>query len=398
MPEKALLEFPFASPVPLELPAEYARLRAQQPVAAVILPTGDRAWLATRYAEVRQVYLDPRFSRAAAVRLGAPRCNQVGPDPESIVSKDPPEHTRLRRLVAPAFAARRIEAMRPRIMRLVEGLLDEMADAGPPVDLVDRLAFPVPIAVICELLGVPETDRNRFRDWSEVFMSTTAHSPEAVRAAQARFESYLSELVADKRRHPTEDLLSILIAARDTHDRLTEQELINLGVTILVTGFETTATQIANFVVTLLHHPDQLARLRSDPDLICHAVEELLRYVPRRTDGGAIRVALEDVQLGGVTIRAGEAVIPAIGSANRDGTQFPDADRLDVTRSDTSNLAFGFGSHHCLGAQLARAEMQIVFGALLRRFPGLRLAVPESDLSWRTGTLVPTPISLLVTW
>lgn len=265
-------------------------------------------------------------------------------------------------------------------------------------DLATELALPLPLTVICELLGIPQTDQGRFRAWSEVFMSTTRYPVEEVREAQARFERYFTALIAHKRAHPTDDLLGVLITARDEDENLTEEELINLGVVLLVAGFETTYTQISNIVLTLLLHPDQLARLRQDLDLVPGAIEELMRYIPRRPDGGTIRVALEDVELGGITVRAGEAVIPAINSANRDGRRFPEADRLDLTRSDTSHLAFGFGAHHCLGAQLARLELQVTLDALLCRFPQLRLAVAEQDLLWRTGTLSLSPLTLPVAW
>ncbi|MER7024713.1 MULTISPECIES: cytochrome P450 [Streptomyces] len=399
MTENAELRFPFPNAAaPLEPAEEYARLRARRPVVAVTLPTGDRAWLVTRYADVRQIYTDPRFSRAAAVRSGAPRANSVGPDPESIVAQDPPEHTRLRRLVAPAFTARRIEALRAGVEALAHRLVDGMRAAGPPADLVTGLAVPLAGTTISELLGIPPSDRGRFRSWSEVVMSTTAHPPEAIRAAQRQFEEYVSALIADRRRSPGEDLIGVLVAARDQRDRLSEKELVNLAWTLLLTGFETTSSQIVNFVVVLLRHPDRLDRLRDEPARIPGAVEELLRYAPRRIDGGAIRVAREDVELAGVTVRAGEAVIPAIASANRDEERFPHADELDLGRTDTAHLSFGLGAHHCLGAQLARVELQSALGALLRGLTGLRLAVPEREVDWRAGTLVPTPTALPVTW
>jgi cytochrome P450 len=391
-------DFPFASAaLPLEPPVEFARLREHESVVRVLLPTGDVAWLVTRYDDVRQVYADPRFSRAAAVRPGAPRNNEVGPGPDSIGSKDAPEHARLRRLVAPAFTVRRIEAMRPRIERRVDGLLDAIAAADPPVDLVLGLAIPVTLSVLGDLLGVPDADMSQFRDWSEVFMSISGYPADEVRRAGASFERYVADLVARKRAHPGDDVLSVLVAASGD-DRLTEEELINLGVAILIGGFETLSGQISNIVVMLLRHPDQLALLRDDPDLLPGAVEELMRFIPRRRDGGMIRVALEDVELGGVTVRAGEAVIPAIGSADRDPRQFPDPDRLDVTRPATANLAFGHGIHHCLGAHLARLELRVTFAALLRRFPGLHLAVPEDHLRWHIGKSAPSPVALPVSW
>lgn len=398
--QQGLPAFPFADSSPYHPSESFARLRADQPVARVGLADGSTAWLVTRHRDVRVVLTDPRFSRAEASRPGAPGCDlflQVAPT--SILALDPPEHTRLRRLVAGAFTSRRVERLRPRVQEIVDGLLDELAARQPPADLVEGLALPLPITVICELLGVPTADQPSFRVWSD---QTVSIGNEVVRArteAVKQSQAYFAELIERRRHDPGDDLLSALVAARDEQGRLSEGELVNLAITLLVAGHETTVSQIANFTLYLLRHPDQLRRLRAEPGLVASAVEELLRYVQLETTGGAmIRVATADVELGGITIRAGEAVIPATSSANRDETVFDDPDRLDIVRAENPHIIFGAGAHHCLGANLARMELQVTLGAMLPRFPNLRLAVPEGDLRWKPSLFLHSLVSLPVTW
>lgn len=391
--------FPFSLPSGLEPPPEYARLREEQPVLRVTLPSGDTAWIATRYEDVRAVYTDPRFSRAAAARPGAPRLMPgVEASPDSIVSKDPPDHTRLRRLAAHAFTPRRIEALRPRVQAITDALLDAMEAAGPPADLVGGLAGPLAITVICELLGIPQGDRARFQAWSRTLFSTAPRAMEEVAAARGEMLGYLAALVQERRAAPTDDLLGVLIAARDQEDRLTESELISFAAGLLVAGYETTANRLANSVLTLLRHPDQLALLRREPERIAGAVEELLRFTPGGAAGGLMRVATSDVELGGATIRAGEGVVAVNVSANRDPAAFDDPDRLDLTRPASSHVTFGHGIHFCLGAQLARLELQVGIGSLLRRFPALRLGVPEAALEWRNAVVILSLAALPVSW
>ncbi|SHF59884.1 cytochrome P450 [Streptoalloteichus hindustanus] len=397
--ESAPAPFPFrSSPTPLDLPPDYARLRRRAPASRVRLPTGDTAWLVTSHAGVRGVLTDPLLSRAAAVRPRGPRCNAVVHEPTTLGAMDPPEHTRLRRLVAPAFTARRIERLRPGVERLVRRRVDAIVHSGPPADLVAELAQPLPITVICELLGVPEGDRAAFHAWAEVFLSAGGHPPHEVHAARARFQRYFAELIAARRARDGDDLLRALAAAHSDEDRLSQAELVNLCVSLLVNGFATTTTQIVNSLVALFRHPDELARLRADPGLVPLAVEELLRFVPHRSDGGAVRVATGTVELCGVEIPAGDGVIPAVSAANHDPDVFPAPDRLDVGRARNPHLTFGHGIHHCLGVHLARLELTTVLDALVRRLPRLRLAVAEHELRWHTDTLLPSPVHLPVTW
>nr|AJD20027.1 FAD-binding monooxygenase [uncultured bacterium] len=393
----AEVEFPPDVPVPGEPAPVYEQLRAGCPVARVALPSGDPAWLVTRYADNRRLLADLRFSRAAAAAPGAPRLRRVALEQSSLTTTDPPEHSRLRRLVARAFTTRRVDSLRPRITEIAESLAGRLREAGPPGDLVAGFAQPLPITVICELLGIPATDHDTFRKLSDVYLSATGHSPEQIAQAATELKDYLADLIAFRERTPGTDLLSDLVAARDD-DRLTTDELVTLGVTLLVAGYETVANQLAGSVLALVRHPGQLTLLRAKPELLPTAVEELLRHVPVAVSGGTIRVALEDVDLGGVTVRAGEGVLPAITSANRDEEAFPEADRLDLTRTPNPHLAFGHGIHHCLGAPLARAELQIGLGVLLRRFPRLEPAIPLADLPWNTAKLIRGPRALPLAW
>jgi cytochrome P450 len=401
--QSGMPRFPFPGDSVLEFSAELRRLLDQPTMTQVLLPSGHSAWLAVRYDDVRAVSTDRRFSRAEATRPGSPFVGALavapGADLPLISNMDPPEHTRLRKLVAGAFSPRRVEEMRSRIEQIVAERLDAVAAAGPPADLVGQLAVAVPITVICDLLGVPRTEQARIGRCSDVVISVSGHTAEEVRAAREELLGYLAGLVAAKRAHPGEDLLSALIAARDDDDRLSELELLLLAGFLLVSGHETSRNQIGNMIVILLEHPGELARLRAQPDLLPAAVEELLRYAQGAAGGGfSVRIATGDVELGGVRVRAGEAVVPARQAANRDAAVFADPDRLDVGRVANPHLTFGVGVHFCLGAQLARLELQIVLGAVLRRFPDLRLAVPATELRWRQGLTQRGLAELPVVW
>ena len=374
---------------------DFARMRAAHPVRRVALPSGLPVWLVTGYAQARELLADMRlvkdvrrFQQLRDIRL-PPELNL------HMLNLDPPDHTRLRRLVSKVFTARRVEELRPRVEAIADGLLDAMAGrhAG---DLIDLFAFPLPITVICELLGVPVADQDDFRRWSNTVVSghaTREQLPEAVDS----LSRYLSALMADKRSSPSEDLLSGLIAVRDSGDRLSEDELISMAFLLLIAGHETTVNLIGNGMFHLLSHPDQLALLRSDPALLPSAVEEFLRY-----DGpveiATTRIPTEDVLVADVTIPAGEPVLVALGAADRDGARFADPDRLDVTRADNQHVAFGHGVHYCLGAPLARMEGQIAIGGLLRRFPEMGLAAPAGELTWRPGLLLRGLAALPVTY
>jgi cytochrome P450 len=253
------------------------------------------------------------------------------------------------------------------------------------------------VTVICELLGVPFEDRGDFRGWSDAFLSTTKFTPDEVRAAHTSMREYMAGLIAQRRETPHEDLLGALVAARDEDDRLSEEELLSLAETLLVAGHETTASQIPNFVYVLLTHPEQLALLRAEPGLIPKAVEELMRYVPLGIGAGIARYALEDVELGGVTVKAGEPVLPALASANRDDSVYTDPGELDLLRAEATHIGFGHGAHHCLGAPLARMELQVALETVLRRLPGLRLA-DEDGIGWKAGLSTRGPLRLPVLW
>lgn len=386
--------YPFNETGSLELHEAYREAQKKPGMPRVRLPHGEPAWLATRYADARLVLGDKRFSRAAAADHDEPRM-RAGRTTGGILSMDPPEHTRLRTLVAKAFTVRRVEELRPRARTIAEGLVEDMKAAGPPADLVDMFALPLPVAVICELLGVPVADRPLFRGWSDDALSTSRLTAEEFMASREAMRDYMRGLVAAHRADPADDLMTALIEARDQADRLTELELVDLCVSILVAGHETTASQIPNFMVTLFDHPAALAKLRSDPSLIPGAVEELMRFVPLGAGAGFPRYAVEDVQVGEVLVRAGEPVVVAIGAANRDALRFDDADELRVDRPPTQHLGFGHGVHHCLGAALARMELQEALRALLLGLPGLHVA---GDIRWKTEMLVRGPVTMPVGW
>ncbi|MGK5497120.1 cytochrome P450 [Streptomyces sp. URMC 125] len=389
----AVTPYPFNSPEGIGLDDAYRSAQERPGMVRVRLPFGEPAWLATRYEDARLVLGDRRFSTAAALDRDEPRLRESRTG-GGVLQTDPPEHTRLRTLVAKAFTARRVEELRPRIRALAEELVDGLIAAGPPADLVEDFALPLPVGVICELLGVPVEDRPRFRRWSDDLLSTSGLTDDEFQTSFRELRAYLAELVAQHRARPADDLMSALIAARDERDRLSETELIDLCAAVLVAGHETTATQIPNFVLVLLEHPEKLAELRGNEELIPAAVEELLRYVPLGSAGSFARYATEDVRVGGVLVRAGEPVLVSIGAANRDGSHFEAPDELHFDRP-RQHIGFGHGVHHCLGAQLARAELQEALRALLFRLPGLR---PAGDVEWKSQMLVRGPRTMPIGW
>ncbi|WP_436791224.1 cytochrome P450 family protein [Yinghuangia sp. YIM S10712] len=351
------------------------------------LATELHAWVVTGYDDARALLADQRLSKdvellrdimqARAVRSGEPPART----PRTMLFSDPPDHTRLRRLVGHAFTARRVETLRPWIEKSTDDILDTV-EPGVPFDLVERLAMALPIYVIGELLGVPQERHGDFRAWSTALagLDTTA---EAKQAATRQAFTYLTELVGVKRDQPGDDMLSALIQAREEDGtRLDQPELLSMVFLLMNAGYETTASLIGSGTYTLLRAPDQLRLLRDNPGLVPGAVEELLRY-ESPLNLSTLRCTTAPVTLGDVTIPEGEIVFIALLAANRDSARFPDADRLDVTRPAQGHLSFGHGIHHCIGAPLARLEGEIVFGKLLERFPHWELAVPEDELVWK---------------
>jgi cytochrome P450 RapN len=389
--------YPFGPPVRLETHPRYAELR-EEPLARVDMPYGGQAWLATRYEDVKIVLSDPRFSRSETVGRDVPRATPSIQVDTSILSMDPPEHSRLRKLVAKAFTARSVERLRPRAQEIVDHLVDAMIAGGQPADLAEALSWPLPITVICELLGVPVDDRDRFRAWTDQIMAMSGEDAEAVQTARGLLNSYLAELIARRRENPTDDLLGELVVARDEGDRLSEDELVTFGVTLLVAGHETTANQTGNFVYTLLSRRDLWDLLVADPGLVPTAVEELLRFTPLGAAANFPRIATEDIEIGGRTVRKGDAVVVQVSSANRDAAVFERPLEIDLHRADNPHVAFGHGVHHCLGAPLARMELQLAIGTLVRRLPSLRLAVPADEVPWRSNRLVRGVRALPVAW
>ena len=383
-------EDPFTATGAAERHAAYAALAAAGPVHKITLPTGAPAWLVTGYDEARQALHDPRLVKSEHVLTTVGR-GVVSPELLSAVTNhmlnnNPPAHTRLRRLVAAAFTRRRVEELAPRIQQITDELLDAMAGAAQ-VDLLESFAYPLPITVICELLGVPAQRRSEFHEWSSVVVSGVLAGREVFIAASVAMVGFLRELLAAKRAAPADDLLSALVAVRDGADRLSEDELTSMALLLLVAGHETTVNLIANGVLALLTHPGQHALLQAQPDRLGTAIEELLRF-----DGplqvATLRVASEPIELGAATITAGEIVVVGLLAANRGAACVPQPDALDITRADNPHLAFGHGIHHCLGAPLARLEARIALGSLLARFPRLRLAVPPGQLTWLPGVLM----------
>jgi cytochrome P450 len=301
---------------------EFRALVDNRPVVRVELPDGSLAWLIIGFDEVRKAMVDQRFSRARAVAPGRPLQGTEMFAAGSINGSDPPEHTRLRRLVASAFTARRVEALRPRVAVIVDEMIDVLLDQPQPADLVAAFSLPLPVRVICEMLGVPAEDMKQFHVWSDSVMADWDRDTDQIMSALADMYGYFSTLIAAKRAEPTGDLMSALIAARDESDRLSEQELTMLGCTLLLGGHETTANQINLSLLVLLEHPAELAKLRADPDLIPGAVEEFMRYVPLGLGVPPARMATEDVELGGIRIRSGEFVLPLFAAANRDPAAF----------------------------------------------------------------------------
>jgi len=368
----------------------FARLRESRPVAPVPMPAYGRAWIVTRYADVRAVLTDPRLARDVHRWPGGGRSrpSEATGVYAHMLHADPPDHTRMRRLVQKAFTPRRA-ALRPRAEEIAAGLLEEIAAHGDVIDLLDAYARPLPIRVLCELLGIPAADRA----WIAATVAAYDQHAEHDRV-ELELAAYFTQLIAARRAEPGDDLVSALTLVSDNADGagggtdgLTGEELLSTVFLLVMAGFDTTVNLIASGTLALATHPAEMARLREDPSLLPAAVEELLRFTSPVNHAND-RFTTEDVPVGDVVIPAGQWVFPAISSANRDPAQFPDPDRLDLGRDTSGHVAFGHGVHHCLGAPLARMEAEVALGALLARFPEVSLAVPPEELRWRPTSLI----------
>jgi cytochrome P450 len=394
-----LARLPRERTCPFDPPADYRRIQRDEPVTRLTLPSGRTGWLVTGYDDVRAMLADTRFSSRREpgtnpIRVVPPEAeDMMVQQPGFFLTMDPPDHTRYRRLLTGQFTVRRMNALVPQIERIVAEHLDAMERSARPADLVQAFALPIPSMVICELLGVPYADRGQFQRWTAILLSLDPDW-DTVRRVVDELRAYMLGLVRAKRRQPAEDLLSGLIHG---DGGLTDDELVNIGNLLLIAGHETTANMLGLGTLTLLQHPGQLAALRADPTLFTGAVEELLRYLSI-IQFGLLRVATEDVEVGGRRILAGDPVVVAVMTADRDPARFADPDTLDVTRGYSPHLAFGHGVHQCLGQQLARVELKVGLRALLERFPTLRLAVPPEQVRMRDDMAIYGVHELPVTW
>ncbi len=403
--EEKIRNYPF-EPFLGDLPDELLDMVQTQPVSRVRLPDGRVVWLVVGYDEVATVLADPRFTRFT--RHGRPEagsCEQAGEpiaDPAAgcpvrarDLSMDGKPHTDLRRLAARAFTARRIEAYRPRVQAITDRLIDDMVAGGQPVDLVSGLVVPLPAMVVCEVLGVPVADRDKFAAWGNALLALTAHGMADTARADAELREYLTERLAEKRANPGEDLLSSWIVAQAGSDELTDTEIVGLAIAVLIGGREISSTSAG--IRALFQHPEALGRLHADPALLPAAVEEILRYTSV-SPMFLVQTVTEELELGGVAMRAGDGVMAVPWAANRHPAPFPEPAEFNLDRPQNPHLTFGLGPHFCLGAALGRLQVEIAIGTLLRRFPNLGPAVPLDELPWRDERINCGLAEFPVTW
>lgn len=391
------IAFPQDRTCPYQPPTAYDPLREARPLSRISLFDGRAVWVVTGHATARELLSDPRLSSdrtrpafpAPTERFAAVRNRRV-----ALLGLDDPEHHTQRRMLVPSFTLRRVATLRPRIQETVDRLLDRMADQGPPADLVNAFALPVPSMVICALLGVPYADHDFFEEKSRGLLRGPAAAD--IENARDELDAYFGSLIDRKQRDPGDGLLDELIHEQLREGTVDREELISLATILLVAGHETTANMISLGTFTLLRHPEQLAELRAEPTLMPAAVEELLRFLS--IADGLLRVATEDIEVAGQTIRADEGVIFSTSVINRDAHTYSEPDALDWHRSARQHMAFGFGIHQCLGQNLARAEMEIALPSLFDRFPGLRLAVPFDEIPFKPGDTIQGMLELPLTW
>jgi len=398
---ETLSAYPMARQCPFDPPPELDRMQHEARISRVKLWDGSTPWILTRYDDVRDMLKDPRVSSNSDLP-GYPHISEGAAARRSrskaFINLDDPEHAAQRRLLTSDFMVKKMEALRPRIQQIVDGLIDDLLAGPKPADLVEAFSLPVPSLVICELLGVPYADRDFFHRISRTIVARNTGAAESV-AATEELLGYLGDLVDKKQSAPADDVLSRLAVEQLGTGAMTREQVANMGLLLLVAGHETTANMIALGTAALLENPAQLAMVRGtdDPKLIANTVEELLRYL-NITHSGRRRVALEDIEIGGQLIRKGEGIIVANDIANRDESAFPDADSLDVQRKARHHVAFGYGVHQCLGQPLARVELQVVYSTLYRRIPTLALAKPVEELDFKHDMAVYGVHSLPVTW
>ncbi|MEU7637323.1 cytochrome P450 [Streptomyces sp. NPDC039016] len=391
------ISFPQDRTCPYHPPTNYRPLRESGPLSHVTFYDGRKVWVVTGHAEARALLVDRRLSsnrQNPAFPIPMRRLENIRRVRTPLIGVDDPEHNTQRRMLIPSFSVRRIAALRPQIQQTVDGLLDRMLAQGPPADLVSAFALPVPSMVICSLLGVPYADHEFFEERSRRLLR--GRSAEESEESRGELEGYLAELIARKQKDPGDGLLDELIAERLRAGTVQHEELARLAMILLVAGHETTANMISLGTFALLEHPDQLAQLRSDDNLMPAAVEELLRFLS--IADGMLRVATDTIEIAGHTIRAGDGVVFSTSLINRDETAYPAPDELDLDRSARHHVAFGFGIHQCLGQNLARAELEIALRSLFRRIPDLRLAVPAATIPFKPGDTLQGMIELPLAW
>lgn len=382
---------------PLGLPVDYTRLRETEPVSRVSMPNGQEAWLVTRHAEARAVLAEPELFSSDRRQEGKPKRTFNDVVVESILFLDPPDHTRLRGLIAGRFAGKRMAALAPRARQITDDLLDDMICAGPPADLVTAVNEPVPLRVICEILGAPFDDHALFHQWVDVATNFGEQTEDNFQRTMADFRNYMEDVVAAKRRDPGDDLISELVGERDGNGSLSHDELISLSILLMIAGHDNTAATLGLGEIMLITEPDQFARLATDDAALTSAVEEVLRH-QAIVHLGRPRVATRDCEVGGTRIRKGDAVVVMLPAANRDPRVFDDPERFDISRKPNPHIGFGHGIHHCVGHALARMELRAVFERLAARLPGLRLAEPVAGLGWRQGYNAYGVRTVPVTW
>ncbi|UJW32931.1 cytochrome P450 [Saccharothrix sp. AJ9571] len=400
-PAAEVPEFPMARRCPFDPPSEYAKLRETEPVSRAQLPDGTPAWLLTRYADARAVLAHPTVS-ADITKPGFPPLIPIQKDivkqghKPPFMRQDPPEHTVYRRMLIPEFTVRRMKVLRPAIEQIVDDQLEHLLAQDRPADLVAHLALPVPSLVICRTLGVPYADHEFFQDKTGILLSFDS-TPEQVAKAMTEIRAFLGDLISEKQRTPDDDLVSSLVHNHLEKGEVTRENLLATILLLLNAGHETTANMISLGTLALLENPEQLAALRADPELVGPAVEEMLRYLSIG-DIVPARIATEDMEVGGTTIKAGEGLIALLGAANWDTGVFPSPEAFDIRRGARHHIAFGYGVHQCVGQNLARLELEILFRKLVSRVPTLRLAAPVEDLPYKRQGAVYGLHALPVSW